>query len=91
MKGIEFERIWRRILDYLGEIFQTVAGLDFVYRVQGDALNTNRTKYNLSKSNFRAAYELMPVPQPGKISQITRGSSYVWANLNDPRIKGDPQ
>ena len=89
MKTSGFDKVWKRILDFQGDIFQTVTGLDFVYRVQGEVLNTNRTRYNLSKGNFRAAYELMPLSNPGQISKIIRGSSYVWAILNDPRVKGE--
>lgn len=89
MTTTEFDRVWQKILNHEGDLFHTITGLDFVYRIQGDVLNTNRTRYNLSKGNFQAAFDMMPLSSPGQMSRKIRGSSYVCAILNDPRINGD--
>lgn len=81
-----FNDIWRRIIQRTQEGFYSKTGLPFTYEVSGNMLVTSRTDYNLSKSNFRNAYDLLPIEKPGDITHIIRGSSYVWAILYDPRI-----
>ena len=67
--------------------FHTKRGLPFTYEIEGNQLIPNRTEYPLHKSNFRKAYELMPVSGPGELTNEVRGPSYVWAILNDSRIQ----
>ncbi|ADL08862.1 hypothetical protein Toce_2149 [Thermosediminibacter oceani DSM 16646] len=54
--------------------------------VESDAVITDRTNYKLQKSDFSKAFKMMPTDGPGQISNIVRGSAYIWAMLNDQRI-----
>jgi hypothetical protein len=81
-----FDIIWSRIIEHQGDVFYTVSRLEFVYRVQGKVVKTNRTNYNISKSDFLKAHKMIPMTGPGAISNLVRGSSYIWAILHDSRI-----
>jgi hypothetical protein len=82
--------VWNRIKAHAGATFTTRTGKEFTYAVDGDQLTPSRAKQNIAKSNFATALELAPLRGPGDITNVVRGSSYVWAVLHDPRIrKGD--
>ncbi len=81
-----FGDIWKRIIACEGEEFRTSTGLPFTYNVNSNALCPSRTKYNIAKSNFAVAYDLVPIDSPGEITKLVRGPSYVWAILHDERI-----
>lgn len=80
------EEVWRRISAHTGEVFTTISGLPFTYTVAGNVLRTDVTDYNLTASEFQKAVCLLPLSGPGKISQIVRGPTYVWAILHDHRV-----
>jgi|GEM_PF-2033025 len=85
-----FREVWKRIIACEGEEFRTVTNLPFTYEVRGKLLRPSRTAYNISKSDFAKAYELVPLDGPGQISKLVRGPSYIWAILHDERIsKGE--
>ena len=86
MKKPSFEKIWKRILACEGEEFRTITNLPFTYKVRGNSLRPSRTEYNISKSDFAKAYELVPIDGPGKITKLVRGPTHVWAILHDERI-----
>jgi hypothetical protein len=81
-----FTEVWARIRSCAGEGFRTRTGLPFTYVVDGDAIIPSRTDYRLSRLNFEKAFELVPISGPGDISNLVRGSAYVWAILHDTRI-----
>jgi hypothetical protein len=81
-----FNEIWDRIVKYSGETFITITGLEFTYEIKNNGFYPSRTKYRISKENFRKVYQMIPVDGPGMISKEVRGPSYVWAVLYDPRI-----
>jgi hypothetical protein len=81
-----FAEIWSRITAHTGQTFHTKTGLEFTYTIDGKTFHPSRTHYNISITNFRKAYELVPLEGPGKINDLVRGPSYVWAVLHDPRI-----
>ena len=83
----DFNVAWKKIVEHEGEVFLTKMGLEFVYRINGNILRTNRTDYGIHKSNFSSAWRSLPTEGPGALSRTIRGSSYVWAILNDIRIK----
>lgn len=85
MKNIE--DIWDHIASLEGAEFHTKTGMPFTFTVSGDLLCVSRTEYNLSKANFAKALEIAPVDGPGKISNIVKGPSYVWALLHDARVR----
>lgn len=82
-----FDAVWRRILASEGEQFETIRGLPFTYEITGDIFISSRTQYNISRSDFDRAYEHVPSEGPGGISNLVRGSAYIWALLHDRRIR----
>jgi len=89
MPKTSFEEIWERIIANAGRIFHTINGLPFTYRIKGTIVLPSRTDYQISMSDFEKAYEMVPIRGPGVISNIVRGSAYVWAILHDQRISLD--
>jgi hypothetical protein len=82
----DFETVWGRVSAFAGEEFHTATGLPFTYSVDGTSVLPDRTNYPLHVSQFRKAFEQLPLPGPGSISKVVRGSSYIYAILTDPRI-----
>ena len=82
-----FSETWNKILLNEGELFHTKTRKEFRYKIDGNNVVPDRTDYPLHISNFEKAYKMMPISGPGEISNDVRGSSYVWAILNDKRIK----
>lgn len=85
-----FQPVWQRIVSCAGLQFRTITGLAFTYTVKGQVLRPSRTRYNLPRSEFEKAYNLMPLTGPGQINRIVRGPAYVYAILTDPRISSGP-
>jgi len=86
MPNTPFEEIWSRIVTHEGKTFHTITGLEFTYKIYGDGFYPSRTNYRISKTDFRKAYQKVPIEGPGIINDIVRGPSYVWATLHDRRI-----
>ena len=86
MVSTPFSEVWSRIAAHAGETFSTKTGLDFTYKVRGDAFFPSRTSFRIAKADFEKAYRLVPVEGPGVISDLVRGPAYVWAVLHDHRI-----
>lgn len=82
-----FEDIWNNVKSNEGEAFKTIRGLEFTYALAGDYLIPSRTNYKISKSDMNKAFDLLPLSGPGEISDVVRGSAYLWALLHDGRIK----
>ncbi|SDS27567.1 hypothetical protein SAMN04489717_2170 [Actinopolymorpha singaporensis] len=82
-----FTAVWARIEASAGQEFHTKTGLPFIYRVEGTSVIPNRTEYPIHKSQFRKAYELMPLAGPSEINSIVRGPAYVYAILTDWRMR----
>lgn len=86
-KGMEsFDAVWWRIKEHAGKEFRTKTGLAFTYEVVGMSVVPDRTGYPLHVSNFRAAFDLLPLSGPGQINTLVRGPAYVYAILMDHRI-----
>ncbi|MFD0583118.1 hypothetical protein [Dactylosporangium darangshiense] len=81
-----FERVWRNIQAHAGEEFRTKTGLPFRYTVVGTSIVPDRTGYPLHVSQVRRAVDRWPVSGPGKLNDIVRGPSYLYALLADERI-----
>ncbi len=86
MTSGSFKNVWEAIVRHTEEVFFTKKGLEFTYQIQGDVLETSRTKYKIHKGEFRKAFYMLPIPNPGKIRDKVRGYVYVWAILHDTRI-----
>ena len=81
-----FSHIWNNIMVNEGNPFRTISGKEFIYRIDGNKIITNRTNRNISKNDIEKAYNKLPLGGPGEISNLVQGSSYIWAILNDNRI-----
>jgi hypothetical protein len=80
-----FDAVWRRIEEHAGKEFRTKTGLPSIYEVAGTSVVPDRTGYPLHVSNFRAAFDLLPLTSPGQINTLVRGPAYVYAILSDRR------
>jgi hypothetical protein len=81
-----FDELWNNIRAHAGEEFQTATGRPFTYEAHEGYIKPNRAEQNISRSDFEKAYDLAPLQNPGQISKVVRGPSYVYAILTDPRI-----
>lgn len=81
-----FDAAWQRIEEHEGKQFKTKTGLPFIYEIVGTSVVPDRTGYPLHISNFRTAFDLLPLSGPGQINTLVRGPAYVYAILTDPRI-----
>jgi hypothetical protein len=84
----DFDAVWSKICAHAGEEFHTVTLLPFTYSITNNYLLTTRTNYKISKNDFNKAFLIEPIHNPGQITNVVRGSSYVYAILSDPRIRG---
>ena len=82
----KFDAAWQRIEEHAGKEFRTKTELPFTYEVAGTSVVPDRTGYPLHMSNFRTAFNLLPLSGPGEINTHVRGPAYVYAILADPRI-----
>jgi hypothetical protein len=81
------ENVWAILKTLQGEAFETKTGKPFTFEIDGNYLQSSRTNFKLSKSDFSKALALCPIVGPGEISSLVRGSAYIWAVLHDPRVK----
>ena len=81
-----FNEVFNRILAHKGETFHTITGLPFTYEIRGNIFYPSRTHYQISRSDFEKAYDMVPIKGPGIINDIVRGPTYIWAVLHDQRI-----
>jgi hypothetical protein len=79
--------VWKRITALQGERFETKTGKEFTFEISGNVFIPSRTKYHISKGDFGTALEHVPLDGPGEISNLVRGSAYVWAVLHDKRVR----
>jgi len=84
----DFEEVWSRIRVNKGEVFRTVRGLDFTYKLLGPWVVIDRTDYRITKKNFLLAYGMLPVDGPAGFGDEVTAKHYVHAVLTDPRITG---
>lgn len=87
MRHASIDEIWSRLKALQGHEFETKTGKPFTFEIDGDVFRPSRTKYNVSKSEFRKALGLAPCAGPGVISDAVRGPTYVWAVLHDDRVR----
>ena len=98
---VAFETVWRRIHACKGQRFHTKTGQPFHYEIKSQetlraVVDGKEVERNLTRSNFESALEQTEREStngPGSLKGI-QGQSYVWAILNDDRIRegqGDPQ
>ncbi|HEY3261233.1 MAG TPA: hypothetical protein VGJ95_13350 [Pseudonocardiaceae bacterium] len=81
-----FETAWERINAFAGQQFRTKTGIVFTYTIEGTNVVPDRTRYPLHKSQFRLAFDRMPLSGPGEINRLVRGPAYIFAILTDRRV-----
>ena len=81
MPTTSFEEVWERIKQHARETFYRKRGVPFIYEVRGDVFLPSRTEYATAKTDFRKAYERVPLKGPGEINYLFRGPAYIWAVL----------
>lgn len=89
----EFNKVWDRIVAHEGQTFNTITGLPFPYRISGNLVfiirNNKEIAVGLHKNSFAKAYEVR-ADKPGELANklpSIYGPSYIWAILQDSRIK----
>jgi len=82
-----FDEIWSRIELNAGQVFALKRGQEFTYEVRSGCVWPNRVNRNLHMSQFKQAFELLPLTGPGAIQHL-QGPSYIFAILSDTRIVG---
>jgi len=88
MDSAGFDEVWDRIRSNRGEVFRTVRGLDFSYKLLGPWVVIDRTDYRITKSNFKKAYGMLPVDGPEGFGDEVTARYFVYAVLTDPRVAG---
>jgi hypothetical protein len=81
-----FTLTWQRVQQHAGEVFTTVTGKEFRYSVGAGGVQMQTTNRTLPRSDFEKALDRMPVAGPGALQDL-QGTSYIYAILNDPRVK----
>ncbi|MCI5754266.1 MAG: hypothetical protein MR033_06595 [Clostridiales bacterium] len=85
---MDFEKIWNNIVFHQGQTFYKISGQPFTYHADDSAIIPDCAKQRLTKANFaKCAEDIVGSAGPGAFSNSVRGASYVWAILNDNRIK----
>ena len=88
-KNREFDRVWENIVLHQGELFHTITGKGFTYKViDNDVYPTHIKSGHATKEGFRKAFGIGNIQGPGQLSaEGIMGPSYVYAILTDTRIK----
>ncbi len=81
-----FAFTWQRVQQHAGEVFTTVTGKEFRYSAGPDSVQMQTTNRMLPRSDFAKALDRMPVAGPSALQDL-QGPSYIYAILNDPRVK----
>jgi hypothetical protein len=81
---------WVNLQAHEGELFHTITGLPFTYRMDNGSLVPIRggraINHSLSRQNFEKALGRLPFNSPREINSDIYGPAYVYALLHDPRI-----
>jgi hypothetical protein len=86
------EIIWNRLIQFEGEVFQSVRNIEFTYQIQGEIFIRNGVNRNIPKRDFQFVYDNIDLYNgPGSIPSIINGRSYIWAVLKDIRIANNLQ
>jgi hypothetical protein len=77
--------LWELIARCSGKQFATKTGIPFEFTVDGDTLHLHNTNQELSRRQFEDAASRKGITKPSDLGDL-RGSSYIWAILQDPWI-----
>jgi hypothetical protein len=82
----DFAATWARVQQHAGDVFTTVTGKEFRYLARDNAVEMQTTNRVLPRSDFEKALARMRVGGLGELQDL-QGPSYIYAILNDPRVK----
>ena len=85
---MNIETVWRNIQICEGQVFKTVRGVEYKYKIyDGYLLINNDKRRKITKDSFAIALRV-DAPTPLKIQQENIwGPSYVYGIIADERIK----
>lgn len=88
----DFAAVWDRIVANQRNDFTRADGTVFQYKVDGirlwlEAVSQPVPKVPVYMSQFRKAFDLVPLSGPGMINGFVFAPAYVCAILMDPRIR----
>jgi hypothetical protein len=85
------EDVWRRVASHEGNLFHTVTGLPFTYKVEGTGIwffrDSKRVNRKLTRAQFDVALFRCPLKSTTEINDLM-DYPYLFALLNDKRIRG---
>lgn len=88
----KIEQAWTRIEKHAGEAFTTLRGNEFTYSVGGKPtpwhITLDHLRRDISRGDLSRALDVWPVKGPSELLHVAQ-PSYVYAILNDPRIRKD--
>lgn len=82
-----FDAVWSRIECNAGGVFCQIRGGEFTYAIKNGALVPDRTNRQIPRSNFKTAFDLLPLESTSQLQRL-QGPSYIYAVLMDGRIRG---
>ncbi|MDR3276265.1 MAG: hypothetical protein LBT11_03470 [Treponema sp.] len=89
---MDTSNIWKKIIKYEGEVFYTITGLPFSYRIDNDSIipirNGLEINRKIPKTDIEKTMAMWPISGPSEISSTIQGPSYVYGILSDKRILG---
>lgn len=84
---ISVEELWRRMKQYEGIEFTQMRGKQFTYLVKGDEIIPSTTDWAIPKEHFKKALERLPLKNMAPLQRDLIGPSYIFAIMNDERIR----
>ena len=85
MNSIEFDEVWRRIIDLQGQTFHQKTGRPFTYKAMHGCVPPSTANRQLARSQFGRAYERASPRGPSQLQDL-QGPSYRYAILSDLRV-----
>jgi len=84
------EAVWRRLVDNQGNLFETVRGLPFTFKVEGTGIwffrDGKRVERKLTRTQFEEALSRCPLTRTTEIKDLM-DYPYLFAVLVDRRIR----
>lgn len=84
--AISIDELWNRLRHHEGETFHQIRGGEFTYGLSNSALFPDRTEWQIPRSHWSQALELVPLENTVPVQHLF-GPSYIYAILMDRRIR----
>jgi hypothetical protein len=85
---ISVQELHDRLASHGGEVFTQIRGGTFHYTVDQRGLSLSRTRWTIPWSHLEEALSLVPLENTRPVQHLY-GPSYIYAILNDRRIRLD--